>query len=112
MEHYCINCGGHFKDAKFDHHYGRCNKCSKAQRKRDRKRRAIFDEYESVQVGDLMEWCGYMCVCTQVLTDTGWVVHVPKLGTKQIVYVWSDDTLESFSLRLRPYRVNNETDKK
>ena len=112
MEHYCMNCGGVFKDAKFDHDYGRCNKCSKRQRKRDRKRQAIFREYSGVQVGDLMEWCGYMCVVTQVLPDMGWEVFVPKLGSRQTVYVWSDDTLDSFSLRLRPYRDDNETDKK
>ena len=112
MEHYCMNCGGHFKDAKFDHDYGRCNRCSKQQRKRDRKRQAIFREYAHVQAGDLMEWCGYMCVVTQVLPDMGWEVLVPNFGSKQSVYVWSDDTLESFSMRLRPYRDPRETDKK
>ena len=112
MEHYCINCDGHFKDAKFDHDYGRCNKCSKAQRKRDRKRQAIFHEYAGIQVGDMMEWCGLVCVVTQVLPDKGWAVFVPKLGQKQIVYVWSDDNLESFNRRLRRWRPSSETDKK
>ena len=70
------NCDGFFKDAKFDHDYGRCNKCNKNQRKRDRKRQAIFNEYADVQVGDLMEWCGYMCIVTHVLPDKGWTVHV------------------------------------
>ena len=100
MEHYCMNCGGHFKDAKFDHDYGRCNKCSKAERKRDRKRQAVFDEYADVQAGDLMVWCGYMCVVTDVLPNKGWAVYVPKLDTKQIVYVWSDDTMDNFVMRL------------
>ena len=112
MEHYCIVCEGFFKDSKFDHDYGRCNKCSKHERKRDRKRQAIFRKYADVQVGDLMEWCGHMCVITQVLPCMGWSVFVPKLGSKQVVYVWSDDTLDSFSQRLRPYRDNNKTDKK
>ena len=111
MEHYCINCDGFFKDSKFDHDYGRCNKCSKHQRKRERKRQAIFTTYADVQVGDLMEWCGYMCICTHVLPDKGWTVHVPKLDSKQIVYVWADDTLETFRNRLRPYRDPRETDK-
>ena len=112
MEHYCINCDGFFKDAKFDHDYGRCNKCSKHQRKRDRKRQAIFNEYADVRVGDLMEWCGYMCVCTHVLPNKGWTVHVPKLGSKQVVYVWADDTVETFERRLCRYRPDRRTDKK
>ena len=111
MEHYCINCDGFFKDAKFDHDYGRCNKCSKAKRKRDRKRQAIFHEYADIQKGDMMQWCGHMCIVTHVLPDKGWVVHVPKLGEKQIVYVWSDDNLETFSRRLCRYRPYSETDK-
>jgi hypothetical protein len=111
MEHYCINCDGIFKDAKFDHDYGRCNKCSKAERKRDRKRQAIFHEYADIQKGDMMEWCGHMCIVTHVLPDKGWVVHVPKLGEKQIVYVWADDNLETFSRRLGRYRPPSETDK-
>ena len=112
MEQYCMHCGGHFKDAKFDHDYGRCNRCSKADRKRDRKRQAIFREYADVQVGDLMEWCGHMCIVTHVLPDKGWTVHVPKYDAKQVVYVWADDTLESFSMRLRKYGDPRETDKK
>ena len=111
MEHYCINCDGFFKDAKFDQNYGRCNRCSKHERKRDRKRQAIFDAYADVQVGDLMEWCGYMCICTHILPDKGWRVHVPKLDSTQIVYVWADDTLDTFSMRLRPYRDPRQTDK-
>ena len=112
MEHYCMNCDGYYKDAKFDQDYGQCNKCSKRQRKRDRKRQAIFDAYIDVQIGDLMEWCGYMCVVTQVLPDMGWAVYVPIFGCKQIVYVWSDDTLETFNMRLRKYGQNSNKDKK
>ena len=112
MEHYCMHCGGVFKDAKFDDDYGRCNRCSKAERKRDRKRQAIFREYADVQVGDLMEWCGYMCIVTHVLPATGWEVFVPKIDSKQVVYVWSDDTLETFSRRLSRYRPSSKTDKK
>ena len=112
MEHYCMNCDGFFKDAKFDHDYGRCNKCSKHQRKRERKRQAIFTAYADVQVGDLMEWCGYMSVCTHILPDKGWTVHIPSLNTQQVVYVWADDSLESFSMRLRKFGDTRETDKK
>ena len=112
MEHYCIGCDGFFKDAKFDHDYGRCNRCSKQQRKRERKRRAIFHEYADIQTGDMMQWCGHMCIVTHVLPDKGWVVHVPKLGEKQIVYVWADDSLETFNRRLCRFRPSSETDKK
>ena len=112
MEHYCINCDGFFKPNKFDHEYGRCAKCSKHHRKRDRKRQAVFRKYADVQVGDLMEWCGFMCIVTTVLPDMGWTVHVPSLGTKQIVHVWADDTLETFERRLCRYRPDSETDKK
>ena len=35
-----------------------------------------------------------------------------KYDAKQVVYVWADDTLESFSLRLRKYGDDNKTDKK
>lgn len=112
MEHYCINCDGFFKPNKFDHDYGRCYRCSKHERKRDRKRRAVFDTYADVQEGDLMEWCGFMCIVTAVLPDMGWTVHVPKLGRKEIVHVWADDTLEMFERRLCRYRPHSETDKK
>ena len=107
-----MNCDGFFKDAKFDHDYGRCNRCSKHQRKRDRKRKAIFTAYADVQAGDLLEWCGYMCIVTQVLHDKGWAVYVPKLDTTQVVYVWADDTLDTFSMRLRKNRDTSQTDKK
>lgn len=112
MEHYCMQCGGHFRDAKFDHDYGRCNKCSKSQRKRDNKRNAVFREYADVEVGDLMDWHGYMCIVTEVLPDKGWRVFIPSVGHNETVYVFSDETLETFSERLRRYRPNNETDKK
>ncbi len=112
MEHYCINCDGFFKPNKFDHKFGRCVRCGKHERKRERKRKAIFDAYADVQCGDLMEWFGLMCIVTSVLPDLGWVVHVPKLGTNQKVHVWADDTLETFERRLCRYRPNNETDKK
>ena len=112
MEHYCIGCDGFFKDAKFDHDYGRCNKCSKHERKRDRKRQAIFREYADIQVGDMMEWCGYMCVVTELLPDRGWAVFVPSLGQTQKVWVWADDSLETFSRRLGRYRPPSKTDKK
>ena len=112
MEHYCINCDGFFKDAKFDHDYGRCNKCSKHERKRKRKRQAIFQEYEDIQTGDMMLWCGRMCVVTDLLPNRGWAVFIPSLGQTHKVWVWADDNLESFNRRLCRYRPPSETDKK
>ena len=116
MEHYCINCDGFFKPNKFDQEYGRCYKCSKHQRKRDRRRQSIFDTYANIQEGDLMEWCGgglgtHMCVVTHILPDAGWAIYVPNLCHSRKIYVWADDTLDSFSKRLRPYPKHKQTDK-
>jgi hypothetical protein len=110
MEYYCPHCGGRFKSAKFDHVFERCHKCSRSVNKRERKRKIIFDEYAHVQVGDMMEWSGQMCIVTGV-HDDGWTVFVPMHGRTGRVYVWGSDNLEDFRLRFRQYQPPSKTDK-
>ena len=96
MEHYCVDCNGHFKSAKFDQDYGRCKKCTKPQRKNGRKRQAILDKHADVQVGDLVNWCGHVCVVARVLPDRGWEILLTKFGSKHTVYTWDTNQLEKF----------------
>lgn len=96
MEHYCLNCDGHFKSAKFDQEYGRCKKCSKPQRKQDRKQQAVFDKHADINVGDLVQWSGHMCVVACVIPDRGWELFIPKFGSKHTVFAWDTTKIKKF----------------
>lgn len=110
MEHYCIECDGHFDENRFDHTIGLCKRCAKPHRKRRKTIDQILAHYSDVCVGDLMWWYNKPAVVLRT-TPNGWVVKDIEKGTVRAITVNVFDVYENFILLFRRFGDDNETDK-
>jgi len=110
MEHYCIECDGHFDENRFDHTIGLCKRCAKPYRKSRKTIDEILAHYSDVCVGDLMWWGRHPTMVVDTHPN-GWIIIYVETGKKERIVVNVFDVYDNFLLTFRRFGDYNKTDK-